>query len=896
MAIATFCVSKSELMFMASGVIINFPVSVESIMRHWQPSPSLDAAFLHRRQHHNSRYNDPSVATDLRRYLRRFDRTDNTPTVASGPLARQSPERSVVGHTISIDFVSIYDVYILFATCLASGYTHVFPATTSGKNQLPTMLQSLISDYKRAGHTIQVLRSDSEAVNQTPAIRGILDSHSATQRLSPPYEKTFNGSVEKTIDNIKCRATAMMNNARHLNPNFVVGAITHACDVHNLRPTRIPGQRVTRYESFNGSPPDLALLIFAPYGHPTLFHLPRVDDPSQPFSRNALLGVYFGLSHRTPGAIEAYNVQTRNVISTGSYRFLSEVPSYWYQWAPTTYTLTPLRNNHGPNQHIRPSRNNINDTPTTPANSDIRIPHFNLPGPPNADTMPPSGTSRRTITQPAITDLRPPLQPFTPASTTHPLRPPARPVLDPPPPSPQVLRPTRTRTVIQSPDMIPQRAFGIQPRTLRKRQQLQPQTICHPGPSSLTGAGRGLFATQLIPAGTVFAHYTGPLIHGTLAIAAAAATHDTIMMIDDDTAIIGHGMAALINDNTDSESLNAYSEVVQTTQLNGVTTYSVTISALRDIPPNTEIFMSYGDTYWDNTVLPDGKKFIRTPLKTSTSQLQSPSSIASATVLDHPATTPRKTPASPIIPPTLDTRADSDNPTMKQARSRSDWPQWQTAIDAELTQMVSDNVWTIWRGAFPEGATLLGSMMVLQLKRLPSGAPDKYKARLVALGNQQPSNSYAEIKSSMARSISVKLILSWAPKQKQAQLSVIDIKGAYLKSSVTPEDSNIFLRLHDGQWVRLLKYLYGLKQAGYHWQRNITAFLLSKQFCRLTTDENVFILRQDDAFVALVLHVDDLLVVSTSDQLRLDLIAALRLHYGEISLKSGAELPYLGLC
>ena len=92
-----------------------------------------------------------------------------------------------------------------------------------------------------------------------------------------------------------------------------------------------------------------------------------------------------------------------------------------------------------------------------------------------------------------------------------------------------------------------------------------------------------------------------------------------------------------------------------------------------------------------------------------------------------------------------------------------------------------------------------------------------------------------------------------------------------------------------------MKYLYGLKQAGYHWQRNITAFLLSKQFCRLTTDENVFIFRQDDAFVALVLHVDDLLVVSTSEQLRLDLIAALRLHYGEISLKSGAELPYLGL-
>lgn len=889
MAIATFCVSKSELMFMASGTIINFPVSVESIMRHWQPSPSLDAAFLHRRQHNNSRYTDPSVATDLRLYLRRrFDAPSNAPPVAIGPLPRLTPERSVVGHTVSIDFVSIYDTYILFATCLASGFSHVFPATTAGKQQLPALLLSLLADYKRAGHRIHVLRSDSEAINTTPTLLGILDNAGITQRLSPPYEKEFNGSIEKTIDNIKCRATAMMNNARHLNPNFIVGAITHACDVHNLRPTRIPGRRVTRHESFHGSPPDLASYIFAPYGHPTLFHLPRVDDPKQPFSRNALVGVYFGASRRTPGAVEVYNVQTRHVTFTGSYRFLAEVPSYWYQWGPSTYTLQPLRENEGPNRHIRPSRDTTHIDSDGPTNRSLRIPSFNLPGPPDAISSP------RT----ASTPTRSAIAPTVPSPSSHnaipaqgPLRTPAQPAHNSLPLPPPVLRPLRIRTMTQSSDMVPQRAYGIQ----KKRQHLTLQTICLPGQSSLAGAGRGLFATQMIQAGTIFAHYTGMTIHGAVAIAEAAMIHDTIMMIDDDTAIIGRGMAALINDNADSDSINAYSEVVQTMQLNGTKSYVVTITALRDIPPTAEIFMSYGDTYWDNTVLPDGKKFVRTTPTTPPSQLLPTSPIASA-MSDDQLPLPSHKLTSSIAPLSQHSaRADGDNPTIKQARSRDDWPQWQTAIDAELTQMVTDKVWEIWRGGFPPGATLLGSMMVLQLKRLPSGAPDKYKARLVALGNQQPSNSYAEIKSSMARSISVKLILSWAPKQIQAHLSVIDIKGAYLKSSVTADDSNIFLRLHDGQWVRLLKYLYGLKQAGYHWQQNITTFLLSKQFLRLTTDENVFILRQAGAFIALVLHVDDLLVVSTSDQLRLELIAALRLHYGEVSIKTGAELPYLGL-
>ena len=45
---------------------------------------------------------------------------------------------------------------------------------------------------------------------------------------------------------------------------------------------------------------------------------------------------------------------------------------------------------------------------------------------------------------------------------------------------------------------------------------------------------------------------------------------------------------------------------------------------------------------------------------------------------------------------------------------------------------------------------------------------------------------------------------------------VLDIKGAYLKSTIKdPDKEKLYLRYPDGRTFKLLKYIYGLKQAGY---------------------------------------------------------------------------------
>jgi hypothetical protein len=82
---------------------------------------------------------------------------------------------------------------------------------------------------------------------------------------------------------------------------------------------------------------------------------------------------------------------------------------------------------------------------------------------------------------------------------------------------------------------------------------------------------------------------------------------------------------------------------------------------------------------------------------------------------------------------------------MQQAMKRDDWPLWEKAIAAEIDQLVNDDKVFQFIKTAPKEAKIIPSMMVLQIKRHPDGKIDKYKARLVALGNHQTEDQYASI-------------------------------------------------------------------------------------------------------------------------------------------------------
>ena len=240
----------------------------------------------------------------------------------------------------------------------------------------------------------------------------------------------------------------------------------------------------------------------------------------------------------------------------------------------------------------------------------------------------------------------------------------------------------------------------------------------------------------------------------------------------------------------------------------------------------------------------------------------------------------------------------ADNPTITQAMKRKDWPKFEEAIKEEYKQMLDDAVYgtkSVQYKDLPDGNNLLGSMFTLTVKRNPTtGEIDKYKARLVALGNQQDASSYEDISSNTARGSSVKLLIAI-----QAALGcesmVLDVKGAFLKTDIDESSGEkLYLKLPNGQIKKLHKYIYGLKQAGRKWQENVTSTLLAAGY-HATVDPLVFTKRVGDKFIAMSVHVDDFYVISNSNDMLASLYKELTKRYRNVTKKTGDTIEYIGM-
>jgi hypothetical protein len=96
-----------------------------------------------------------------------------------------------------------------------------------------------------------------------------------------------------------------------------------------------------------------------------------------------------------------------------------------------------------------------------------------------------------------------------------------------------------------------------------------------------------------------------------------------------------------------------------------------------------------------------------------------------------------------------------------------------------------------------------------------------------------------------------------------------DVKAAYLKSDLDEEIYMMLPKQHKDskpQFVRLLKSIYGLKQAGKLWFENIRQVLLTDGFTQATGDECIFTKYDSMANIDIdiCLYVDDLLISSSA--------------------------------
>jgi hypothetical protein len=159
--------------------------------------------------------------------------------------------------------------------------------------------------------------------------------------------------------------------------------------------------------------------------------------------------------------------------------------------------------------------------------------------------------------------------------------------------------------------------------------------------------------------------------------------------------------------------------------------------------------------------------------------------------------------------------------TYKEALTLPDAAEWQEATDKELQQFDDLKAMKpIKVEDIPKGKNIVESKIVYKLKLNADGSIDKYKARLVAKGFTQVYGlDFTENFSPtpMVGGVRFVIIFMLHHKLKRAQG---DVSGAFLNSTLKEE---IYIRLPEGlefkgsSFVRLIKSLYGLKQAARDW-------------------------------------------------------------------------------
>ena len=254
-----------------------------------------------------------------------------------------------------------------------------------------------------------------------------------------------------------------------------------------------------------------------------------------------------------------------------------------------------------------------------------------------------------------------------------------------------------------------------------------------------------------------------------------------------------------------------------------------------------------------------------------------------------------------------------------RAASRDRRDEATPVIMAELKQMLDKHV---WHGVHNSSLTpmqrsaIIRSYMFLKDKYLASGAFERFKARLVAGGNQQDKGLYDDLSSPTVATSSALTVAAIAAKEGRRVIA-IDIGGAFQNADMSPTGIDVHMRLdrvmssmliqldspyekfrdrNDTVMVRLDKALYGCVETSLLWYKDLNSKLVANGFVENPYDRCLFNkIGSSGKQISIVLHVDDLMVTSES-QTDLDNFGLyLKRVYPETRTNSGDILDYVGI-
>jgi hypothetical protein len=192
----------------------------------------------------------------------------------------------------------------------------------------------------------------------------------------------------------------------------------------------------------------------------------------------------------------------------------------------------------------------------------------------------------------------------------------------------------------------------------------------------------------------------------------------------------------------------------------------------------------------------------------------------------------------------------------------------------------------------------------------------KTKARCVAGGHRQDQSLYESTWSPTVSSTAIFIIAGIAAKEKRS-VFVLDIPTAYPNASkeidgpqtvyvvLSQAETGILIILHpeyekyrrdDGTMVaRVARALYGLIESAQLWYNEITSTLAKSGFKPNDYDPCVLNKTVNGVQVTICLHVDDMMITSSNEQLVFDLHKDLQAKYGVMEIKQGKIHSFLGM-
>nr|GFA34761.1 copia protein [Tanacetum cinerariifolium] len=183
-----------------------------------------------------------------------------------------------------------------------------------------------------------------------------------------------------------------------------------------------------------------------------------------------------------------------------------------------------------------------------------------------------------------------------------------------------------------------------------------------------------------------------------------------------------------------------------------------------------------------------------------------------------------------------------------------------------ITRMVKEQV------DLPKGKRAIGSKWVFRNKKDKRGIVIRNKAQLVAQGHTQEEGiDYEEVFAPVARIEAIWLFLAYASFM-GFMVYQIDVKSAFLYGTIKEkvyacqplgfEDTD-----YPDKVYKLVKALYGLRQAPRAWYETLANYLLENSFQRGKIDQTLFIKKQKVDILLVQVYVDDIIFGSTNKDL-----------------------------